>query len=63
MDINNKEELKKLLNFTFRISGDCPFETMPTNVGCGNTNPPIENCVMCWRKALSDRIEHLESLE
>lgn len=56
MNINDKEELQKLLNFTFYISGECPNEILGCNISCKT----VGNCVMCWRKALSERIQILK---
>lgn len=56
MNINNKEDLEKLLNFTFYISGECPNEILGCNISCKT----VGNCVMCWRKALSERIQILK---
>lgn len=60
MDINNKEELEKLRNFTFYISGDCPSDVLNcADIENCNENIGIEDCVMCWRKALTKEIEQL----
>ncbi|MBD5589274.1 hypothetical protein [Clostridium botulinum] len=59
MNINNKKDLEKLLNFTFYISGECPNEILGCNISCKT----VENCVMCWRKALSERIDILKEGE
>ncbi|MBY6842673.1 hypothetical protein [Clostridium botulinum] len=62
MNINNKEELQKLFNFTFYISGECPNEILGCDIDCNTNkaNKTVENCVMCWRKALSERINMLK---
>lgn len=62
MDINDKEKLKDLFNFTSNISGDCPADILPVANDCSGTNT-IENCVMCWREALADRIKQLTDNE
>lgn len=62
MDINNKEELQKLFNFTFYISGECPDEILGCDISCNTdkADKTVENCVMCWRKALREKIQILE---
>ncbi|GAA0083371.1 hypothetical protein [Clostridium sp. CTA-6] len=62
MNINNKEELQKLFNFTFYISGECPNEILGCNISCNTnkTGKTVENCVLCWRKALSEKIDMLK---
>ena len=60
MDINNKEELEKLKKFTFYISGECPSEILDCDeIKDCNDDTSIESCVMCWRNALTKRIEQL----
>lgn len=60
MDIDSKEELEKLKKFTFYISGKCPRELLNCDgIKDCNEDTNIENCVLCWRSALTKRIEQL----
>lgn len=55
---NNKDILKMLYSFTFRITGGCPSEYLD---GIAYENEcPKSGCVYCWRKALAQRIKQLE---
>lgn len=60
MDINNKEDLNKLLSFTFRITSDCPSDF---GLECRQSNCHKEGCIYCWRNAVSDRINEIEKIK
>ncbi len=61
MDINNKDDLLNLLEFTYFISGDCPSDILGIErVDCIGTEH-IEDCVICWRHALSDKIQLIQN--
>lgn len=62
MNIDNKKDLQKLFDFTFYISGECPNEILGCNISCNTdkADKTVENCVMCWRKALREKIQILE---
>ena len=62
MNINNKEELKKLYNFTFYITGECPQDVFCDKEieDCNSNN--LSDCIYCWRKALDKRIKDLDEI-
>ena len=62
MDINNKEELKKLYEFIFYITGECPHGIFGDKEieDCNSNN--LSDCIYCWRKALDKRIKDLNKI-
>ena len=58
INYDNIEDLEKLFQFTFEISGDCP-SILNKDYKCDREDDNVHKCLYCWRKELGNKIKQL----